>query len=298
MKFFLFSLFFFFPFNALAVAPTMQNDTESISLPSGVSESGEATVIFDNPFLIDQWAQGSTNPYTQYLEALTLTTAPNPQGAVVISMSTSESGTTSGATPELFVDTLASSGLSYTPPPPGVPGGNILVSGSLLRQALLEKGIRVIEIPGWNFDDTRFVDDAEFYRSFAAFDHTSLAVVAAAVVFKNQEIDQIQIVDRRIIVSYRGRGWLLGVIPYELPVTLTINSAGTTDGDRVSARYPWYRFFMWMELSPRVLVANLNASLIGIQAAGIDSELAHAKLVSYVGALLSTERTGAVSGLE
>lgn len=292
--------YFFFWREARAAGPTMQNDTESIALPTGVNDQGEEEVIYDNPFLIQQWAESSNDPYAEYLESLALSITPGENGTVIVSVGEESEGATS----ETFVETFGdSTAFSYTPPTPSSvggsgTGGSLVISGSKLRQALAEKGILTLDVKGWDFDDTYFVDDSEYYAEYADdFSFSDVAVIAAAVVFRDQNIEEVSLNGTRLTITYRTKGWLLGFIPIHFTVRLAINAAGATDQERVTVAYPWYRFLTWVQVSPQALAANLNASIVGIQAAGLDTAEAQARLFTYVGATLREQSATDVTGL-
>lgn len=298
----LFVVFYFFfwrPALAVTVPPTMQNDTESIALPTGVNDQGEAEIIYDNPFLVEEWAQGGNDPYEDYLETLLTALTPLEDGSVVIAVGTD----TDGTTPETLIESLAAdSGFVYTPPTPspagtGSTGGAILITASKLRQALAEKGITTLTIKGWDFDDTSFFDDSEFYSRVASFDYSDAAAIAAAVVLRDQNIEEVRIEGTRLTVTYRVKGWLFYLFPLHFTVRLYIDTAGTTDAARVKVEYPWYRLFTWTAVSPIQLAGTLNASIIGIQAAGLNTEEAQARLFTYVSANLRAQDARDVSGL-
>ncbi len=104
--------YFFFWRDARAV--TMQNDTESIALPASVNDQGVQAPIYDDPFLIETWAQGSNDPYEEYLATLTASLTPDASGTVVITVADDgEAGNS-----EAFISAFSEvSGFSYTPPP-------------------------------------------------------------------------------------------------------------------------------------------------------------------------------------
>lgn len=280
-----------------SAAATMQNDTESIALPSSVT-GGTQQPVFDNPDLIEQWVQGSTN-YTDYYANLGSAFTVTQTGTGVVSVGAD----TTAATGDSFVNFLGNeSGFTYSPRSTqgasnAGSNGSILIVGSKLREALIKKGLLSIEVRGWDFDDTQFTDDSEFYRTEAAFGSSDLAVVASAIVFRDQNIQDVSIVGDRLQVTYLARGRLLWLIPITFTVHLSINTSGTTDEERVSLTYPWYRIFVALPVSPNAIAANLNASIIGIQAAKLNTEEAQARLFTYVSNLLKAGGATVVSGL-
>lgn len=283
--------------NLAHAAATMQNDTESIALPTAANDKGEQVTIFDNPDLIEQWAQGATN-YTDYYANLGATFTVTSTGTGVVSVGSD----TTAATGESFVSFLGTnSGVTYSPRTTPVSNsgsnGSIVIVGSKLRQALIAKGLSSLTIKGWDFDDTQFIDDSEYYETLASFDSSDLAVVASAIVFKNQDIQEVSIQGERLSVTYIARGHLFWIIPISFTVRLTINTGGKTDAERVALKYPWYRVFVSLPVSPNALAANLNASIVGIQAAGLNTEAAQAKLFTYVSNLLQAGGATQVSGL-
>ena len=285
----------FVPAFALAAA-TMQNDTESIALPSSVT-GGSQTPIFDNPDLIQQWVQGSTN-YQDYYAQLGTTFIVSTGGAGVVSIGED----TTAATASSFVDFLGNdAGFTYAPRSTGGTtagsNGSITIVGSKLREALVKKGLLTLTVQGWDFDDTQFVDDTAYYESLANFDSSDLAVVATAIVFKNQDIQEVRIEGERLSVTYLASGRLFWLIPVHFTVYLTINTAGATDAERVELRYPWWRVFVSLPVSPNALAANLNASIVGMQAAQLNTEVAQAKLFTYISNLLQAGGATQVAGL-
>lgn len=285
---------FFAPLVAFGAA-TMQNDTESIALPAGVNDQGETVIIFDNPDLIQEWAQGATN-YEDYYANLGSAFVVPVTGAAVVSVGTD----TTAATGESFVSFLGiDSGVTYAPRSTDGGGSTsrIVIAGSRLRDALVAKGLLTLEVKGWDFDDTQFIDDSAYYAAEAAFDSSDLAVVATAIVFRDQNIEEVRIVGDRLSVTYKARGKLLWLIPITFTVYLTINTSGTTDAERVQLTYPWYRIFVSLPVSPNAIAANLNASIVGIQAAGLNTEEAQARLFTYVSNLLVGGGAREVRGL-
>lgn len=276
-------------------AQTMQNDSESIALPSTVSD-GQVTPIFDNPDLIQQWAQSAAEYADYYTYIGTIFSVPTSGEGVV-----SVGSDTTAATSESFVSYLGTdSGVTYSPRSAVTTGGSngsVVIVASKLRQALAGKGLISLEVAGWDFDDTRFVDDTAYYETLASFDTTDLAVVATAVVFRNQDIEEVRIEGDRLSVTYRASGRLLWVIPVRFTVYLSINTGGTTDTERVQLTYPWWRIFVSLPISPNALAANLNASIVGMQAAGLNAEALQAKLFTYVSNLLAAGGATDVSGL-
>lgn len=283
--------------NLARAAATMQNDTESIALPTSVT-GGQQTPIFDNPDLIEQWAQGSTN-YADYYANLGSTFTVTQQGTGVVSVGKD----TTAATGSSFVDFLGNeSGFTYSPRSTdgasnSGSNGSILIVGSKLREALVKKGLLTISVRGWDFDDTSFVDDSAYYEAEASFDASDLAVVATAIVFRDQNIEQVAIDGEHLNVTYLARGKLFWFIPITFTVYLSINTSGTTDAERVALKYPWYRIFVGLPVSPNTLAANLNASIIGMQAAQMNTEEAQARLFTYISNLLKEGGAIQVSGL-
>lgn len=282
------------PLSAAAVA-TMQNDSESIALPSTVSD-GQVTPIFDNPDLIQQWAQGAAE-YSDYYTYIGTAFVIAQSGAGTVSIGDD----TTAATSESFVSFLGEeSGVTYAPRTTAtISGGNgtIVIVASKLRQALAGKGLLTLEVQGWDFDDTRFVDDTAYYESLASFDTSDLVVIATAIVFKNQALEDVRIEGERLFVTYRASGTLLWFIPVRFTVYLSIHTGGKTDAERVQLTYPWWRIFISLPVSPNALAANLNASIVGMQAAGLNTELAQAKLFTYVSNLLVAGGGSDVAGL-
>ncbi len=281
---------------AVFAAATMQNDTESIALPVGANDQGQQTPIYDNPDLIESWAQGATN-YTDYYANLGTTFTVTDTGTVVVTVGQGTSQTTLTDLVTYTGGTLP--GFAYTPPSVvvGGNGGTVTITGSKLRQALIEKGILSLDIKGWDFDDTYYVDDSEYYESEASFDSGDLALVAAAVVFRNQDIEEVSIVGNRINVTYRTSGWLLWFIPHTFKVSLSINTAGQSRSERVSLTYPWYRVFVWLPVSPDTLAGNLDAVIVGLQAAKLNTEETQARLFTYVSNILKQSGGSDLNGL-
>lgn len=279
-------------------AATMQNDTESIALPTGVNDQGEQVTIFDNPDLVEVWAQGATN-YTDYYSYLGTAFTVTQSGAGTVSVGAD----TTAATGESFVSFLGTeSGVTYSPRTSGsISGsgsnGSIVIVASKLRAALAGKGLLTLEVRGWDFDDTQFIDDSAYYVREASFDSADLAVIASAIVFRDQNIEEVSIVGERLSVTYKARGKLLWLIPITFTVRLSINTSGATDAERVSLTYPWYRIFVALPVSPSTIAANLNASIIGIQAAKLNTEEAQARLFTYVSNQLMAGGATQVSGL-
>ncbi len=277
-------------------AATMQNDTESIALPVGANDQGQQVPIYDNPDLVESWVQGSTN-YTDYYANLGTTFTVTDTGTVTVTVG---QGTSQTTLTDLVTYTGGSlPGFTYTPPSVAVGsnGGTVTITGSKLRQALIEKGILSLDIKGWDFDDTYYVDDSEYYANEASFDAGDLALVAAAVVFRNQDIEEVSIAGNRINVTYRTQGWILWFIPHTFSVSLSINTAGQSRAERVSLAYPWYRIFMWLPTSPDSLAGNLDAVIVGLQAAKLSTEESQARLFTYVSNILKQSGGSDVSGL-
>lgn len=283
------------PFSVFAAA-TMQNDTESIALPTGANDQGQQVPIYDNPDLVESWAQGSTG-YTDYYANLGTTFTVTDTGAVTVTVGQGTSQTT--ITVLVTYTGGALPGFTYVPPNTAVGsnGGTVTITGSKLREALIKKGILSLNITGWDFDDTYYIDDSEFYASEASFDAGDLALVAAAVVFRNQDIEEVSIVGNRINVTYRTKGWILWVFPHTFTVSLSINTAGQSRQERVSLSYPWYRVFMWLPTSPDSLAGNLDAVIVGLQAAKLSTEESQARLFTYVSNILKQSGGSDLSGL-
>lgn len=283
--------------NLARAAATMQNDTEAIALPTAANDQGEQVPIFDNPDLIESWAQGATN-YSDYYANLGSTFTVTSEGAGTVSVGSD----TTAATGESFVSFLGTdSGVTYSPRTTVVSNsgsnGSIVIVGSKLREALIKKGLLTLSVRGWDFDDTQFIDDSAYYTELASFDSSDLAVVASAVVFNNQDIQEVSIVGERLRVTYTAHGKLLWLIPIRFTVFVSINTAGKTDAERVQLTYPWYRVFVSLPVSPNALAANLNASIVGMQAAGLHTEASQAKLFTYISNLLKAGGGTQVSGL-
>lgn len=283
--------------NLARAAATMQNDTESIALPSTIT-GGQAQPIFDNPDLVQQWAAGATN-FTDYYANLGSTFTVTAQGTGVVSVGND----TTAATGASFVDFLGNeSGFTYSPRSTegatySGSNGSIVIVGSKLREALVKKGLLTISVRGWDFDDTTFVDDSAYYLAEANFSSSDLAVVATAIVFRDQNIEQVTIEGEHLNVTYTARGKLFWFIPITFTVYLSINTSGATDAERVTLKYPWYRIFVSLPVSPNTLAANLNASIIGMQAAKMNTEETQARLFTYISNLLKAGGAVQVSGL-
>jgi hypothetical protein len=281
----------------LWAAATMQNDSESIALPTS-EVGGVQQPIFDNPDLIQEWIAGA-NPNTDYYSSLGAAFLVTPTGGITVVVG--NPNTDAGAA---FAEYLGSdSGLFFNSTPSvgsiGVTqGGNgVVITGSKLREALKKKGILTFIVEGWDFDDSYYLDDSEYYASLASLDTSDLAVLAAGVVFHNQNIEEVSIVGNTISITYTAEGWLFGLVPINFIVALSINANGTSDAERVSLTYPWYRIFVWLPISPNELAANLNAAIVGIQAAGLDPTVTQARLFTYVGSVLGGQGATNVTGI-
>jgi hypothetical protein len=286
--------------NLARAAPTMENDTESIALPTIANDKGEHVIIYDNPQLIREWAQGANDPYADFLTSTALALTPAADGSVTVSVGSDESAATADA---LLATIGPDAGFTFTVVnQAGNVASNsgtatIVISGSKLREALVKKGILSIMVRGWDFDDTAFLDDEAYYWGEASVSTSDVAVIAAAAVFRDQNIETVSLSGQYLNISYRTKGWLFGFIPIRFTVHLSMNAGGTTDEARVSVRFPWYRFFTWLTLSPNALARDLNAAILGNQAAGLDPTESQARLFTQVTALLRAQSATDVSGL-
>lgn len=287
-----FALIFFFATlcsTALA-APTMQNDSESIILPAGaVDVVGSPSVdygVYDQTPSV--WLPSSE--FVVYGSGIPVGIVVGTTGGVTVRIGANNQG--SGDTNGSFdlISALGSGvgGLTFSSLGSGTGaglvggGGIITISGSRLRAALIEKGIKLITVLGWDFDDAYYTDDSDQYEREAGVTTEDVAVIAAAAVFRDQNIEEVTLSETHLGITYRTKGWLIGLIPIQFTVRLSINAAGTTDAERVQVSYPWYRFFTWLSVSPNALAANINAAIIGNQAAGLNGAEVQARLFTQV----------------
>ena len=311
--------YFFVALPARAEITTMQNDSNSIILPpsagggTGSSGSSGDTSGFSGS---DAGGGGNNSGGTDDTSSVGIFVT-GADGSIIVIIGGGPAGgsgtpgggvgghnnttlittLTSGDNGLTFTDTggsFAGSGYSSSAPAivSGVGAGSFIISGSKLRAALIAKGITAINVAGWDYDDAFYTDDSAGYLREASLTPEDVAVIASAAVFNDQHIEQVTLSGDRLSITYKTKGWLLYFIPITFTVTLNINAAEQSPQDRVIAIYPWYRIFTWLPISPNELAADINAAIVGNNAAGLSSSETQARLFSQVSTLLKT-RAGA-----
>ena len=68
--------------------------------------------------------------------------------------------------------------------------------------------------------------------------------MAASTALRDSNVEAVSFTASAFEITYRSRGYLLGVIPWSLPVRVHIVAEAPALEERVQIRLPWYRFFI------------------------------------------------------
>lgn len=295
----------------VTLGATMQNDSESIDLPTdagvqvgggdggGGGDSGSGTFSVGE----DGGGSGGTDTGAGAGSGGTgeIGGSAGSGSGIEVSVSVSGSGnaTTSAEGTSVLTSLIESGALTILGSESGAGGaasaggsiggssggssGTIVISGSALRDTLSRRGVSRLRVFGW--DEAAIAEEEERLTAEAAFTPRDVSLIASSAVLANQNIQEVRLSDGRLELSYLSNGWLLWFIPITFTVEIRID-ARAPEGQRVFVEFPWYRWFTWVEVSPRELAADIDASIIGALASGVDANVAQAMLFKSVTTVL------------
>ncbi len=273
-----------------AGAATMQNNSDSINLDpltqqsSGGSEGGGS----------ESSDSGNTNTSNPTPPA-TPPPTPEPTGAgeVVVTVGGGpggEDGSVSGSGSEDananggdIVESLQESGAISNPSTSlGVPnsGGQssegVFISGGRTREVLSSAGISKITIRGWDPLTKRFitVEDGKVPPGGSPLARTNAEVglVAASAAMDDFHLGQILIDGHTVDLEYRTSGRILLFIPKTFTMYVHVDASAATPETRVSLKYPWYRWFMWLTVPQKEIRRVLEEAIINVGSSESDQD--------------------------
>ncbi len=171
----------------------------------------------------------------------------------------------SNITAEDIINTLIGNQAFSIERDPGGGGWWILrISGEKARAALKARGITKITLLG------------SFRNKFLS--RGDMTIAAASSLLENENLEEIIISLDTLSLSYKARGRLFGVLPWEYPVHISVDPYGTTVEERVSVKFPWYRFFLQTFVSRSALQAQIDQVVVSALAEDSESLDARARL--------------------
>lgn len=294
----------------VVLGATMQNDSESIDLPTdsgvqvgggdggGGGDSGSGTFIVGQ----DDGGSGGADTGAGAGSGGTETGGGAGSGSgieVSVSVTGSGNATTSAEGTSILTSLIESGALTILGSDGGAAGaggaggsvgassggssGTIVISGTTLRDTLSRRGVSRLKVFGW--DEAAIAEEEERLAAEAAFTPRDVSLIASSAVLANQNIQEVRLSDGRLELSYLSNGWLFWFIPITFTVEIRID-ARAPEGQRVFVEFPWYRWCTWVEVSPRELAADIDASIVGAIASGVDANVAQAMLFKSVATVL------------
>ena len=299
---------------AVALGATMQNDSESIDLPTDagvqVGGGGDGGGGGDSGSGTFSTGSGDDGGGGEGGASGTQESAGGAQGSnggagsgsgieASVSVTGSGNATTSAEGTSILTSLIESGALTILGSEGGRGGaggtggsiggssggssGTIVISGTTLRDTLSRRGISRLRVFGW--DEAAIAEETERLTAEAAFTPRDVSLIASSAILANQNIQEVRLSDGRLELTYLSNGWLLWFIPITFTVEIRID-ARAPQGQRVFVEFPWYRWFTWVEVSPRELAADIDASIVGALASGVDANVAQAMLFKSVTTVL------------
>lgn len=144
---------------------------------------------------------------------------------------------------------------------------SIHISGSLVRDVLKKKEIEKIVLEGWDpkNPDLNIINWIPKTKG-------DLSIIAAASMVRDANIQSVTLLLDRIELTYRFKGYLLYLIPFNFNALIRVNPLAQS-GERVSVSYPWYQWFLWKPLSKSELAGLLEVEVTDVLNLPLESEL-------------------------
>lgn len=162
------------------------------------------------------------------------------------------------------------------------PGGSISIVGDLVRELFSGRSDLRDVLENWRLSRTGAAGAREF------------GLIAASTVLSDANVEGITFSSTAFGISYRSRGYLLGIIPWTFPVSVTVIPQAP-EGQRATVKLPWYNFFVREFFTRAGLAADIEETLKAAAADAAAAEDQNAILFEAVARLLR-ERIGTVAG--
>lgn len=125
----------------------------------------------------------------------------------------------------------AGSGLGGGAGADGEGGFNVRIVGEKVRSAF-ENNLDLRELLSYWRADTKELGAKEY------------GLIAASTALRDSNVQEVSFTASRFEIVYRSRSYLLGVIPWSLPVRVSVVPEASIQSERVQVALPWYSFFV------------------------------------------------------
>lgn len=161
-------------------------------------------------------------------------------------------------------------------------GAGVRVVGAKVRQ-LLSADIDLREILTYWRKGKGKASDAE------------LGLIAASTALRDTNVQAVMFTAGSYEIVYRSRGYLVAVIPWSLPVRVTIVPAAPVIEERVQVRLPWYRFFVRKFFTIKGLQRDIDELITKTMAENTDGDIDETALLFEATAQFLRTKVGTVA---
>lgn len=122
-----------------------------------------------------------------------------------------------------------------------------------------------------------------------------LGLIAASTALRDTNVQEVSFTASSFEIVYRSRGYLLVVIPWSLPVRVTVIPAAPTLEERVEVQLPWYRFFVRKFFTVRGLQRDIDELLTRTKNENTDGDIDSTALLFETTAEFLRTKVGTVA---
>lgn len=153
--------------------------------------------------------------------------------------------------------------------------GVLTVVGSKVREALSNRTDLQDILEGWRS-----------VRGKGKLGAREYGLVAASTALRDSNVEEISFTASRFDITYRSRGYLIGLFPWSFPVRVAVVPQAPAS-ERVTVTLPWYRFFVREFFTPARLSEDIESAMVAALAEASAAETdQNALLFSTVSQLL------------
>lgn len=114
----------------------------------------------------------------------------------------------------------------------GEGGFSVRIVGEKVRSAFEDTNLDLRELLSYWRADTKELGAKEY------------GLIAASTALRDSNVQEVSFTASRFEIVYRSRSYLLGFIPWSLPVRVSVVPEASAQNERVQVTIPWYSFFV------------------------------------------------------
>ncbi len=110
-------------------------------------------------------------------------------------------------------------------------------------------------------ENSTFSEFLTFWKRGSGASARERGLIAVSTAVRDSNFEEATFTATRVDITYRSRGYLLGFIPWSFPVRVSIIPAASSLDERVTVKFPWYRWFLRTFFSRQRLAEELDEAL-------------------------------------